>query len=96
MPGVPDKPSARGHVGTRTNQGSRNDYITEKPYLHHQLGVLRAPFFGLVAAISGHWLRLACSIQVDWLVSNPLVFGHLRLRIKSGFFTGTGCKTDLT
>ena len=27
-----------GHVGTRTNQGSRIDYITEKPDLHHQLG----------------------------------------------------------
>ena len=43
MPGVPDKPSARSHVGTRTNQGSRIDYITEKRYLHHQLGVPRAP-----------------------------------------------------
>ena len=32
MPGVPDEPSARGHMGTRTNQGSRIDYITEKPY----------------------------------------------------------------
>ena len=61
MPGVPDKPSARGHVGTRTNQGSRIDYITEKPYLHHQLGVPRSPIFGLLAAISWHWLRLACS-----------------------------------
>ena len=30
------------HAGTRTNQGSRIDYITEKPYLHHQLGVPRA------------------------------------------------------
>ena len=35
--------AARGHVGTRTNQGSRFDYITKKPYLHHQLGVPRAP-----------------------------------------------------
>ena len=43
MPGVPDKASARGHVGTKTNQGSRIDYISEKPYLHHQLGVPRAP-----------------------------------------------------
>ena len=43
MPGVPDKASARGHMGTRTNQGSRIDYITEKPYLHHSLGVPRAP-----------------------------------------------------
>ena len=43
MPGVPDKSSARGHVGTRTNQGSRIDYITEKPYLHHQLGAPRPP-----------------------------------------------------
>ena len=58
MPGVPDKPSARVHVGTRTNQGSRTDYIAEKPYLHHQLGVPRAPIFGLLAAIR---LRLACS-----------------------------------
>ena len=39
MSGVPHKPSARAHVGTRTNQGSRIDYITETPYLHHQLGV---------------------------------------------------------
>ena len=52
MPGVPDKPSAQGYVGTRTNQGSRIDYITEKPYLHHQLGVPREPILGLLAAIS--------------------------------------------
>ena len=50
MPGVPDKPSARGPMGTRTNQGSRINYITEKPYLHHQLGVPRAPMFCLLAA----------------------------------------------
>ena len=31
MPGVTDLASARGHVGTMTNQGSRIDYITEKP-----------------------------------------------------------------
>ena len=43
MPGVPDKASAQGRVGTRTNQGSCIDYITEKPYLHHQLGMPRAP-----------------------------------------------------
>ena len=54
MPGVPDKPSERGHMGTRTKQGSRIDYITEKPYLHHQLGVPRAPIYGLLAAISSH------------------------------------------
>ena len=42
MLGVPDKAAARGHVGTRTNQGSHIDYITEKPYLHRQLGVPRA------------------------------------------------------
>ena len=42
------------------NQGSRIDYITEKPYIHHQLGVPRALIFGLIAAISWHWLRLAC------------------------------------
>ena len=41
-PGVPDKAPQQGHVGTRTNQGSRIDNITEKPYLHHQLGVPRA------------------------------------------------------
>ena len=52
MPGVPDKPSGRGHLGTRTNPGSRIDYITEKPYLQHQLGLPRAPIFGLLAAIS--------------------------------------------
>ena len=33
------------------NQGSRNDYITEKPYLHHQLGVPREP---ILAPISGY------------------------------------------
>ena len=27
MPGVPDLASARGHVGTRTNQGSLTGYI---------------------------------------------------------------------
>ena len=64
MPGVPDKPSAWGHEGTRTNQGSRIDYITEKPYFHHHLEVPRAPIFGLLVAISWHWLRLACS---GWL-----------------------------
>ena len=46
MPGVPDKAPAQGHVGTRTNQGSRIDYITGKPYLHHQLGVPRATILG--------------------------------------------------
>ena len=60
---MPGEPSARGQVGTRTNQGSRIDYISEKPYLYHQLGVPRAPIFGLLPAISWHWLRLACS---DW------------------------------
>ena len=45
MPGVPDKASARGHVGRRANQGSHIDYITEKPYLNRQLGVPRAPIF---------------------------------------------------
>ena len=43
MPGVPNKASVQDPVGTRTNQGSHIDYITEKPYLHHQLGVPRAP-----------------------------------------------------
>ena len=43
MPGVTDLPSARGHVGTRTNQGSRMDYITEQANLHHQLGLRIAP-----------------------------------------------------
>ena len=43
MPGEPDKASARGHVGTRTNKGSRIDYITEKHYLNHQLELPRAP-----------------------------------------------------
>ena len=52
MSGVPHKPSVRAHVGTRTNQGSRIDYITETPYLHHQLGVPKAPISGLLAAIS--------------------------------------------
>ena len=45
MPGVIDKASQRGHMGTRTNQGSRIDYITEKPYLHHLLGMPRASIF---------------------------------------------------
>ena len=35
MPGVPDMTSAGGHVGTRTNQGSRIIYITEKPVHQH-------------------------------------------------------------
>ena len=52
MSGVPHKPSARAHVGTRTNQGSRIDYITGTLYLHHQLGVPKAPISGLSAAIS--------------------------------------------
>ena len=60
MPRVSDKASQRGHVGTRTNRGSRIDYITEKPYLHHQLGVAQSINLGLLAAISWHWLRLAC------------------------------------
>ena len=46
MPGVPDMASARGHMGTRTNQGSRINYITEKPYLHYQQGMRRASIFG--------------------------------------------------
>ena len=42
MPGVSDLASAQGHVGTRTNQGSCINYITEKPVPdhHHQLGML--------------------------------------------------------
>ena len=52
MPGVPDMASARGHMGTRTNQVSRIDYITEKSYLHHQLGMRRASNIGRLAAIS--------------------------------------------
>ena len=47
-----DKASQRGHVGTRTNQGSSIDYIAEKPYLHHQLGVAQTINSGLLAAIS--------------------------------------------
>ena len=43
MPGLPDKAAGRDHMGTRTNQGSCIDYNTEKPYLHHLLGVPRAP-----------------------------------------------------
>ena len=46
MPGVTDLASAWGHVGTMTNQGSRIDYITEKPDLHHQLRMHRAPILG--------------------------------------------------
>ena len=64
MPGVTGLASARGHVGTRAYQGSRIDYITEKPDRQHQLGMRRAP-------ILGHLLTLV-------LISNPLVFGHLR------------------
>ena len=47
MPGVTDLASARGHMGTKTNQGSRIDYITAKPGLHHQMGMRRAPIFGI-------------------------------------------------
>ena len=46
MPGVTGLASARGHVEIRTNQDSRIDYITEKPDLHHQLGMRRAPILG--------------------------------------------------
>ena len=46
MPGVTDLAAARGHVGKRTNQVSRIDYITEKPDLHPQLGMRRAPILG--------------------------------------------------
>ena len=46
MPGVPDIALVRGHLGTRTNQGIRIDYITEKPNLHHQPGMRRAPILG--------------------------------------------------
>ena len=46
MPGVTDLASADGHVGTRTNQGSRIDYITEKAHRQHQLGMRRAPILG--------------------------------------------------
>ena len=46
MPGVPDLASARGHVRTRTNQGSPIDYIKEKPYRHHQQGMRREPILG--------------------------------------------------
>ena len=31
MPWVTDLASARGHLGTRTNQGSHNIYIADKP-----------------------------------------------------------------
>ena len=41
MPRVTDLASARGHVGIRTNQGSRIDYITEKSDLHRQMGMRR-------------------------------------------------------
>ena len=46
MPGITGLASARGHVGTRTNQGSRINYITEKPDHQHQLGMCRAPILG--------------------------------------------------
>ena len=47
MPGDTDLASARGHVGASTNQGSRIDYIAEKPDCQHQLGMLgRAPIVG--------------------------------------------------
>ena len=46
MLGVTDLPSSQGHVGTRTNQGSSIDYITENPDLHHQLGMRRGLILG--------------------------------------------------
>ena len=46
MPGVTDLASACGYVRTRTNQGSRIDYITEKPDRQHQLGLHIAPIMG--------------------------------------------------
>ena len=39
IPGLPGLASVRSHVGTRTNPGSRIDYITQKPDLHYQLGM---------------------------------------------------------
>ena len=40
---TPGHLTARGHVATSTNQGSRSDYIAAKPDLHHQLDMCRAP-----------------------------------------------------
>ena len=52
MPAVPDMASGRGHVGTRTTQVSRIDYITNKPYLRQLAEDAQSTNFGRLAAIS--------------------------------------------
>ena len=54
MPGVSDKAAARGHVGTRT--------IRALASITLQRNLISTTSCGcLLAAISWHWLRLACS-----------------------------------
>ena len=50
--GVSDLPSAHGHKETRTNQGSRIIYITDKPVPQHPLRNVQRTTFGLLVKAS--------------------------------------------
>ena len=52
MPGVPDLASARGPVGTRTNQGSRIDYNYRETLSPLPAWDAQSTNFGLLWAIS--------------------------------------------
>ena len=52
--GVSDLASGWGYEETRTDQGSRIIYITDKPVRQHHLSMRRA-------RLLDYWLRLACS-----------------------------------
>ena len=57
-----DKASPRGHVGTRTNQGSRIDYITEKPYLQQPAGGAQSTDFGFSVKV---FLKVNCDCEAN-------------------------------
>ena len=85
MPGVTDLASAQVHVGTRTNQGSRIDYITEKSDLHHQLGMRRAPILrpaGSLRYRGGSHLRYVFRGRRGLFLRPP----HVRDFVKEGYF----------
>ena len=64
MPGVTDLASARDHVGTRTNQGSGINYITEKPDCQHQPGHALSTKFGLLTLVEAGLFKLTGWFQV--------------------------------
>ena len=68
--GVSDLASGWGYEETRTNQGSRITYITDKPVRQHHLSMRRA-------RLLDYWLRLAYSGGLTGF-SYPPVFIHLR------------------